>query len=277
MQRRLGACSWSFRPESPVELARELKACDIKFVQLALNPLVDGDWSPEETRRALDDAGLTIVSGMMETKGEDYTSLESIARSGGLRPEEHWLENLDRAKKTAVHAHKLDLKLVTFHAGFIPHDPKSPLRRTMIERIQTIVDLFAKYDVAVGLETGQETASTLVGVLAELNRATVGINFDPANMILYGMGDPLVALEKLAPRVRQIHIKDALYTDESGQWGQEVCAGTGAVVWARFFNLLRDRKLMCDLIIERESGDQRSLDIKSARSLVAAEVTRIEN
>ena len=122
----------------------------------------------------------------------------------------------------------------------------------------------------VALETGQEQADTLLGVLDELDRPDVGVNFDPANMVLYGMGDPVAALRRLAPRVAQCHIKDAVATETSGTWGAEVPVGEGNVNWPAFFVVLRDAGLICDLMIEREAGGDRPGDIRLAHERVKA-------
>ena len=94
-------------------------------------------------------------------------------------------------------------------------------------------------------------------------------------MVLYGMGEPVAALEALAEHVVQIHIKDATPTETPGTWGAEVPAGTGAVDWTRFFDVVRDRGLEVNLLIEREAGDDRVGDVRIAKGLVRAEVERI--
>ena len=96
------------------------------------------------------------------------------------------------------------LDLVTLHAGFIPHAADDPLREVMLERLRQVVDVFAQRGIRTGFETGQETASTMLEALEDLGRPEAGVNFDPANMILYGMGDPLEGLRILAPRVLQV-------------------------------------------------------------------------
>jgi sugar phosphate isomerase/epimerase len=122
------------------------------------------------------------------------------------------------------------------------------------------------------LETGQEDATTLVAVLAELNerlpaKARVGVNFDPANMILYGMGEPVSALGLLLPHVMQAHVKDALPTTQEGTWGEERPVGMGGVDWKGFFGVL-SRGFAGDLVIERESGEARVEDVCRARALI---------
>ena len=94
MASRIAVCSWSLQPSSPGELVERVRACGLDAVQLALEPLRSGSWNTEETGRLLGDAGIDIVSGMMQMKGEDYSTLESIRETGGVRPGEHWELNL---------------------------------------------------------------------------------------------------------------------------------------------------------------------------------------
>lgn len=268
----LGVCSWSLRPSSPQDLAAKVSALGLRKVQLHLDPIREGVWRADETAGLLKHANVAISSGMMGTKGEDYSTLETIKLTGGVRPDEHWEANLRAAEGNAIFAARLGIPLVTFHAGFLPHDAGDPLRARMVDRLKQIAEVFAARNVRVAFETGQEDAETLLGVLKQLNaelpaKARVGVNFDPANMILYAMGDPIEALRKLAPHVRQIHIKDALPTKTPGTWGSEEVVGTGAVDWPRFFDAARG--LNVDFMIEREAGEQREKDIASARELVA--------
>jgi L-ribulose-5-phosphate 3-epimerase len=268
VSQQIGVCSWSLRPGSVEELARDLKAVGVPAVQLALDPLRAGDWKTDGTVGCLREAGIEIRSGMIGMEGEDYSTLESIRRTGGVRMDEHWEVNLAAAGESAAIADRIGVGLVTFHAGFLPHERSDPSRGVMIERLRAIVDRFAAYGINVGFETGQETADTLVDVLDELDRPSAGVNFDPANMILYGMGDPVAAMRKLAPRVVQIHVKDAIGSDMPGTWGKEVPAGRGAVDWPAFFDVVRAHRLECDLMVERETPGDRVTEIRQACELV---------
>ena len=270
MPGRIGVCSWSLSPGSPAELVEGLGRAGMDAVQLALDPIRKGEWGERETIAAFCDAGIDILSGMMAMAGEDYSTLESIRRTGGVRLDEYWEANLAAAGENAALAERLGVGLVTFHAGFIPDDPTDPKRNLMVDRLGRIIDRFADRGVSAAFETGQETAETLLGALDKIDRPTLGVNFDPANMILYGMGDPVRAIELLAPRVSQVHIKDAVATNEPGTWGTEVRAGTGEVIWPRFFDVLRSRNVRCDLLIEREAGEDRTEDIKAAHKMVVS-------
>ncbi len=269
---RLGVCSWSLQPTSPADLAAKLRAIGVDACQLALDPIREGRWKLDATGEALRTAGIEIRSGMMGTHGEDYSTLETIRVTGGVRPTQHWAKNLEIAREDARIAAELKLPLVSFHAGFLPHDPRDPERGVLIERLRQIVDVFAERGVNVAFETGQEDADTLLGFLRDLARPRAGVNFDPANMILYDMGEPVSALDKLAPHVRQVHIKDAVRTTKKGEWGAEVRAGTGQVAWDKFFATLARHGLKVDLMIEREAGDSRVEDIKAARALVTRHI-----
>ena len=264
---RLGVCSWSLRPASAAELAERVRATGLAWVQLALDPLREGAWPVAATRATLAEAGIGIVSGMMGTVGEDYSTLDSIRESGGVRPDRHWEANRRNASACARIAHELGLDLLTFHAGFLPEEHGAE-RTKLVARLREIVDRCAEHGVRVAFETGQETAANLHEFLQELARPSAGVNFDPANMILYGMGEPVAALAELAPSVRQIHVKDARRAARSGEWGSEVPAGTGEVDWQRFFAVVARERLAVDFLIEREAGEERVADIRTARALV---------
>jgi len=266
--RRIGVCSWSLQASGPEELAERVGACGIGAVQLALDPLREGRWDERQTVRVLERAGISVVSGMMGMAGEDYSTLESIRWSGGVLPAEHWPSNLQAARDTALIASRLGIGLVTFHAGFLPHEPDDPLRRTMLDRIRLVARAFGDRDIAVALETGQEDASALESALGELSSDGVGVNFDPANMLLYGSGDPIGALRQLGRFVRQAHIKDATVTRTPGTWGEEAAVGEGQVDWEAFFRVLDDVAPDVDVVIEREAGDRRVDDVRKALVVV---------
>ncbi len=265
LSRRLAVCSWSLQPSDPVALLDALAATGVTRVQLALDPLraEPATWGkfPELARAR----GVEIASGMFVTVGEDYTSLDSIRRTGGVVPDVTWDENWRNIQAVAALAARLGLKLVTFHAGFLPHDETDPDFRKLLERIDRIAGVFARDGIALGFETGQETAETLAAFLRVLGRKDVGVNFDPANMILYDKGEPLAALRTLGPWIRQCHLKDARRTRVPGTWGEEVAVGDGEVDWASFLGTLDALGFGGDLCIEREAGTQRVADIRAGR------------
>ncbi len=213
-------------------------------------------------------AGIAIVSGMFGCVGEDYSTLDTIRATGGIAPDATWPQNWQNIQATVKLAKSLGMKLVTFHAGFLPHDDQDPNFVKLKQRLSEVTELFGAHGIALGLETGQETADALRAFLQKLDRPNLGVNFDPANMLLYDKGNPIDALRTLSPWIRQVHIKDALRTKVPGTWGEEVAAGTGEVDWPAFFTTLQQVGFKGDLCIEREAGSQRVADIGAARAMV---------
>jgi len=265
---RLAVCSWSLQPDNPQHLVTLLREIGLPRVQLALDPLREQPTLWGAAPALLARHNVTVVSGMFGTVGEDYTTLESIRRTGGLVPDEHWEANWRNLHAVAAIARRLGLRLVTFHAGFLPHDPAAPNFAKLLQRVGRVADLFAAEHIELGFETGQETAETLAAFLRHLGRPNVGVNFDPANMILYDKGDPIAALRVLAPWLKQCHLKDAKRTKVPGTWGEEVPLGQGEVDWPAFFGTLKELGFSGPLCIEREAGNQRLADIQTARKLV---------
>ncbi len=265
---RLAVCSWSLRPRSPQELAQSARAVGIHNVQLALDPLRTEPHIWGNAGKILADNGVSVVSGMFGCVGEDYSTLGSIRRTGGVVPDATWAATWANIRRLVPSAAAQGLKLVTFHAGFIPRDVNDPMYSKVRARISGIADAFAEFGVELGFETGQENAVVLKDFLDELGKPNVGVNFDPANMLLYGSGDPIKSVRWLAPHLKQCHIKDARRSSSAGNWGKETVAGMGEVDWRQFFQALRDMDFEGHLVIERESGDDRIGDVIHARDLV---------
>ena len=266
---RLAVCSWSLQPTSAEDFFTKLAATGLTRTQIALDAIREnpkGLWADFTAQCAT--RGVTCVSGMISTVGEDYTTLESIRKTGGVVPDATWPETWKHIQADAALAQRMGLKLVTFHAGFLPHEEADPSFAKLLSRLRQIADLFAARSMTIGLETGQEEAGTLAAFLKKLDRANVGVNFDPANMILYDKGDPVAALRTLGPWVKQCHLKDANRTKTPGTWGEEVRLGTGQVDWKGFFRALDAAGFKGDLCIEREAGNQRVADIRAAREYV---------
>jgi len=268
MLQQMAVCSWSLRPAHPQDLIEQLQSAGIHRVQLALDPVREFPSQWKDAATLFQQHGVHIVSGMFGCVGEDYTTMESIRRTGGIAPDTTWGQNWDRIQNNAALAQELGLKLVTFHAGFLPHEETDPKFLILQERLRKVADVFRRRGIDLALETGQESANTLVRLLEQLTRPGVGVNFDPANMILYGQDDPTEALRLLGPWVRQVHVKDARRSKVSGVWGREVPVGTGEVGWSRLLPHLQAAGFRGDYCIECEAGEQRVADIRAARELL---------
>lgn len=266
---RMAVCSWSLQPKDTADLVGMVQSLGLSRVQLALNAH-RGSAGGRAIGAELAAAGIEIVSGMFGTVGEDYSTLETIKETGGVVPDATWEENLSIARDVVESAKSLGLSLVTFHAGFLPEDPADPDYAKLIDRLRTVAELFAAEGIDLAFETGQEEAGVLAQFLDDLAAPNVGVNFDPANMILYGKGDPVEGLRTLVPYLKQVHIKDAVETSEPGTWGSEVVVGTGQVDWPAFLAVLDEAGYEGPLVIEREAGDNRVADILAAKQQIEA-------
>ncbi len=273
---QIGLCSWSMLPRDAGHMAAIMEQLGVKKLQLGLVPHRDDAGIVDGVPEALERVGARVVSGMFGTVGEDYTTMGTIRRTGGIVPDEHWEANQQVARNAAAKARAFGLPMVMFHAGFLPHDMESAEFRKLAERIEIVAGIFGGQGIDLIFETGQETGDDLWAFFDHLEGrgvTNVGVNFDPANMILYDKGDPIEALRKLLPRVRSIHIKDAIRTGTPGEWGAEAVVGEGQVDWPAFVRILAEGDYSGDLHVEREWGDDRVGDARMAID----EITRVMN
>ena len=273
---QLAVCSWSLQPAKPADLVRDLKIIGLNRVQLDLDPLREQPSVWDAAPALIAQHGITPVSGMFRTVGEDYSTLDTIRRTGGIVPDATWHQNWRNAQVTATNAVRLGLKYVIFHAGFLPHDSRDPNFGKLIERVRQIARLFAGHGITLGCETGQETAVSLKEFLEHLNEPNVAVNFDPANMLLYNNGDPVSTLRVVGRWVRGVHVKDAAITQSPGAWGEELTVGTGQVNWPAFFTTLVEINFPGWLCFEREAGNQRVADIRAGVQFVE-QLLRVKN
>ena len=194
--------------------------------------------------------------------------MDAVRDTVGLLPEALLPERMARTKLFADFAANLGVPILTTHIGVMPEDPADPGRRRLVDAVQEIAEYLAPKGMRFAMETGQETGPAMEEFLVAVGRDNVGVNFDPANMILYGTGDPLEALEALRHHVFHVHCKDGEWPTAPGQLGTEVPLGTGAVGIERYVGKLKEIGYAGPLVIEREAGDDRIGDITRAKELL---------
>ncbi len=252
----VGVCSWSLQVKSVPELKRLLDRLGTDVVQIACGDphhaaWDEGDRLPEAARAA----GFRMTGAMLGFPGEDYTTPQTIQRTGGFGNPATRAERLERFAWALDRTRALALGDLMLHAGFLP-EPGDPDRKPFLDTLGQVSAMAAAKGVTVAFETGQETADLLRRTLDELKCANLKVNFDPANMLLYDKGDPLRAVEVLGPDIRSVHVKDANRPTTPGQWGEEVPLGQGQVNIRAFVQTLKKVGYRGPLCIEREVGDQ---------------------
>ncbi|MBP1994253.1 sugar phosphate isomerase/epimerase family protein [Paenibacillus eucommiae] len=184
----------------------------------------------------------------------------------GLVPEAYRDSRLQMLLKGADFTAKLGVQDMITHVGFIPEDPGDQRYRSLL----TCLHYLAIYCKGKGIhflfETGQETPVTLLRVIEDLNTGNLGINLDPANLILYGKGNPVDALDVFGSYVRGVHAKDGMYPTNGRMLGLEVPIGQGKVDFPSLVGRLKELGYEGPLTIEREiEGDEQIRDILSAK------------
>ncbi|MBN1483038.1 sugar phosphate isomerase/epimerase [candidate division KSB1 bacterium] len=209
--------------------------------------------------------------------GESYADIPTVKRTIGLVPEATRSERLDEARHISDFAKKMDVDAIGLHIGFIPEDKDDPVYADVIAVARELCDHAARNNQRVHLETGQETAPTLLRFFKDVNRANLAINFDPANMILYGSGEPIAALQLVGQYVKSVHCKDAVWAKNPGlEWGEEVPLGAGDVNMELFLQTLKEIGYVGPLTIEREiSGEEQAKDIEKGVRLLNSLVEKI--
>lgn len=263
--RTIAVCDWSLRGRSVAQTVQQVEALGLKHVHLALSPLVrDEGLRGRDAIAEWKASGLGFTAGMIGFEGEDYTSIASIRRTGGFAPDaewggrRHWIELCLRV------ACELGIRMISSHIGFVPRNTERGYS-AMVGRVRDVADLFAERQCDLLMETGQEPASELLHFIGDVGRPNIAVNFDPANMILYGAGDPLEAIRMLGQHIRHVHIKDAIPSEHPAvEWGREVPFGAGQAQANRLVESLSVLEYKNALAIEREGGDNRTEDVRSA-------------
>ncbi|MFH1264109.1 MAG: sugar phosphate isomerase/epimerase family protein [Planctomycetota bacterium] len=207
----------------------------------------------EQFLARLEEMGTQISAVFGGFEGESYADIPTVARTIGLVPPETRAERTQEMKEIADFARVLGVDVVALHIGFVPEDPADPLHAEVVAVAREICDRCLSNDQRLHLETGQESAEALLEFIAHVDRPNLFINFDPANMILYGSGEPIEALRKVGHLVKSVHCKDATWAANPGkQWGAEVPLGQGDVGMENFLRTLAGLGYDGPLTIERE-------------------------
>lgn len=256
----------------PARTLREIKALGIHCGQMGVPGDLDLKAAVPAWKKALESEQFTLVTVFAAFTGESYADISTVKNTVGFVPSGTRAERGARMIEVSDFAAQLGVPGVATHIGAISDDNSDPEYLGVRELVRRICDRAAKHNQTFALETGQERANVLLDFFIDVNRDNLRINFDPANMILYGTGDPIEALGVLGGHVVSVHCKDGDWPPKfkPGALGEEKPLGKGAVGVERFIRKLKDIGYKGPLVIEREIPDaeQRSRDILAAANLL---------
>ena len=185
----------------------------------------------------------------------------------GLVPRQYREARITRIKQVSDFAKKAGIPAVQAHCGFLPENPNEPLYTEAVNAIRTVAEYCKQNGQTFRCETGQETPITLVRAIKDVGLDNVGVNFDAANLVLYGKANPVDAVELLGPYIMGVHAKDGLYPTNPKQLGREVAIGEGKVNFPVLVGLLKKAGYQNPLTIEREiQGARQTQDILAAKA-----------
>ncbi len=183
----------------------------------------------------------------------------------GLVPPETRAARIDALKRASDLAKNCGIKAVHTHCGFIPENPNDPLYPGLVKALQEVGSYCKANNQAFLMETGQESPVTLLRAITDAGLDNIGVNLDTANLILYGKGDPVAALDVIGKYVRGLHAKDGQYPTDPKKLGQEVAIGQGKVDFPQVIRKLHELNYAGPITIEREiSGARQEEDIRAS-------------
>jgi len=218
-------------------------------------------------RQALEKHQIEATSLVVGGPGKEVWDFYQGPPTIGLVPRETRAARIAHIRKASDFAKQCGLQAVQTHCGFIPENPNDPVYKETIAAMKEVVGYCKNNGQNFRYETGQETPITLVRAMQDVGFDNQGVNFDLANLILYGKANPVDAIELLGPYVQGIHAKDGLFPTNPKELGKEVPIGKGKVDFPRIIERLKQLNYQGAVTIEREiSGPQQMADVREAKN-----------
>jgi sugar phosphate isomerase/epimerase len=214
----------------------------------------------------------TIVTVVCGYEGESYTNMDAVTNTVGFLPDHTRAARERRTIEASDFAASLGVGSIACHIGCVPDDRSDGDYIAVRNVVRRICDHAAANRQTFALETGQESAEALLRFIDDTGRGNLKVNFDPANMVIYGTGEPMESFKKLAPFVVSIHAKDGdpPARGRVDALGVERKLGEGSVGIGRFIETVRRSGYRGTIHVERETKDQaqRLADIREAVELL---------
>jgi L-ribulose-5-phosphate 3-epimerase len=218
-------------------------------------------------RQALDKYKIEATSVVVGGPGKEVWDFYQGPLTIGLVPRPTRAARIAQIKKASDFAKQCGIPAVQTHCGFIPENPNDPVYNETVTTLREVAQYCKRNGQNFRYETGQETPITLVRAMGDVGVDNQGVNFDLANLILYGKANPVDAIEILGPYVQGIHAKDGMWPTNPKELGQEVPIGKGKVDFPVIIERLKLLHYRGAVTIEREiSGPQQVEDVRASKT-----------
>jgi L-ribulose-5-phosphate 3-epimerase len=249
-------------PDSAMAKVRDLGLPTAQIYVEEFHPGLDG-----RLKQALENHHIEATSVVVGGPGKEVWDFYGGPLTIGVVPRETRAARVAHIKKASDFAKLCGIPAVQTHCGFIPESPNDALYKETVETIRDVAEYCKHNGQNLRYETGQETPITLVRTIQDVGTENQGVNFDLANLILYGKANPVDAIELLGPYVQGIHAKDGLWPTDPRKLGEEVPIGKGKVDFPRIIARLKEIDYRGAVTIEREiSGPQQMEDVRAAKT-----------
>ncbi len=253
----LGVCGWVLDRADParsLELAKQVGASCVQLGFFSESAIAKAD--PHRLKNLATENGVSLVGSFVAFEGEDYSSIDAIARTGGLTPDERYSERKKAIARVATITNAIGCSSLAIHVGTISADDTDPTYRKLIDRTREVADQLTSLGIRLLIETGRESAETLAQFVDAIGRQNIGISFDVGNFVIYGTDDPARAIRPLRQHIEVVHIKDATRSPAPGlDYGSPAILGTGDVQVARVVNRLRTTGFAGPMLVETKGID----------------------
>lgn len=244
----------------------KIKELGFSYCQLVYKPDKYTEEDAKTIRLAMEKQGVKIVS-LFAGYRDSYTKWDAYEdyKTAGINSRRYGKQRIQYIKSAALFAKSLGVPDILIHAGFIANNPFSKEYRYMKKCLETVAVYCKSIGMNLILETGGESPITLRRIIEDMNLGNIFVNLDTANLIMYGLGNPVDAVYTLGTHIRSLHIKDGLPPVNPKELGKETPIGEGFVDFKRFFEELRRTEFAGPIIIEREiEGQKQAEDLKKA-------------
>ena len=231
----------------------------------------------EKVKRDLKSSGVRLAALWTGYSGTVIWDLIDGPDTMGLIPEYTRKRRIADLKAGADFAAMVGAPAIITHCGFIPETPKCHLYMEVLDALGEIAEYCQKLGLEFWFETGQETPVTLLRTIEDIGLPNLGINLDTANIILYGKGNPVDALDVFGKYVRNLHVKDGVYPQDGHKLGHETPIGQGKVDFEKVITKLHELGFTGELVVEREiTGEQQAKDIMTALDYIGKLVDNLK-